>query len=114
MAELGFSYRTIPSLLALPPAIFATAATALGIVGIRQRDRARVPAIIGTTLGAADLIFNLSGLLVATVVFRVITSERASRAHAGPGRGTHPSRRAACCSTARHRKQARRHRAATR
>ena len=61
--EMDFSYRTIPYLMSLPPAILATSATALGIVGLLLRDRARVAAIIGTTLGVSHLIVGMAGVL---------------------------------------------------
>ena len=69
MAEMNWSYRTIPMLISLPPAILAIIATALGIVGLLLRDRARVPAIIGTTLGASHLIIGVAGLLGAMFLF---------------------------------------------
>lgn len=50
--NMDFSYRTLPRLMSLASAILATIATALGIIGLPMRDRARVPAIVGTTLGA--------------------------------------------------------------
>lgn len=61
--EMDFSYRTIPYLMSLPPAILATIATALGIVGLLLRDRTRVAAIIGTTLGVSHLIVGMAGVL---------------------------------------------------
>lgn len=39
--ELGVSYGMIPYLMSLPPAILATIATALGVVGLLMRDMAR-------------------------------------------------------------------------
>lgn len=60
--EMDFSYRTIPYLMSLPPAILATIATALGIVGLLLRDRTRSSAIIGTTLGVSHLIVTTAGL----------------------------------------------------
>lgn len=61
--ELGFSYGTIPYLMSLPPAILATIATALGIVGLLLHDRTRVAAIIGTTLGVSHLLVGMAGVL---------------------------------------------------
>lgn len=61
--EMDFSYGTIPYLMSLPPAILATIATALGIVGLLLRDRARVAAIIGTTLGVSHLLVGMAGVL---------------------------------------------------
>jgi hypothetical protein len=53
--KMDFSYRTIPYLMSLPPTILTTIATALGIIDPLLRHRARVPPIIGTTLGASKL-----------------------------------------------------------
>lgn len=62
LLETSFPYRSVPYLLSLPAAFFATSATVLGIVGLLLRDRARVPAVIGTTLGASHLIVNLPAM----------------------------------------------------
>lgn len=45
----------------IPPAIIATAATVLGIIGLLQRGRPRMTAAIGTTLGATYLVVGLAG-----------------------------------------------------
>ncbi|WP_422117852.1 hypothetical protein [Brachybacterium sp. UNK5269] len=63
LAELSFPYRSVPYLISLPPPILATIATALGIVGLLLRDRTRVAAIIGTTLGVSHLIVGMAGVL---------------------------------------------------
>jgi uncharacterized SAM-binding protein YcdF (DUF218 family) len=68
LAETGMSFRTIPFLFAIPQAVIAMIATALGVVGLLLRDRARVAAIIGTTLGASHLIVSLVGSLAAVLV----------------------------------------------
>lgn len=68
LAETGASYRTIPFLISLPPAILAVITTILGIIGLLIRDRTRVPAIIGTTLGASHLIVGVAGLVGAGAV----------------------------------------------
>lgn len=66
------SYQAIPLLFGVPQAIIAVIATALGIVGLLLRDRARVPAIIGTTLGASHRIVSLIEMLGAGVVTAVL------------------------------------------
>ena len=68
LAETGMSYRMIPLLISLPPAILAVVTTCLGIIGLLLRDRARVAAIIGTTLGTAHLVIGVAGLVGAGIV----------------------------------------------
>lgn len=68
LERTGMSYQAIPFLFGIPQAVLATIATALGIVGLLLRDRARVPAIIGTTLGASHLIVSLVGSLGGVLV----------------------------------------------
>ena len=68
LAKSGMSYQVIPLLFGIPQAVVAVIATALGIVGLLLRDRPRVPAIIGTTLGASHLISSVIGLLGAGIV----------------------------------------------
>ena len=72
LAETGMSYQAIPFLFGMPQAVLAVIATALGIVGLLLRDRTRVPAIIGTTLGASHLISSVIGLLGAGIVGAVL------------------------------------------
>lgn len=72
LERTGMSFSMIPLLFGLPQAILAAIATVLGIVGLLLRDRARVPAIIGTTLGASHLVISLTGLLGAGVVAAVL------------------------------------------
>jgi hypothetical protein len=66
------SYQVIPVLFGIPQAILATIATAAGVIGLLRWNRARVPAIIGTTLGASHLIASLLGLLGAGIVGAVL------------------------------------------
>lgn len=72
LAESGMSYQVIPLLFGIPQALLATIATAAGVIGLLLRDRARVPAIIGTALGASHLIVSLIGLLGAGIVGAVL------------------------------------------
>lgn len=68
LERTGMSYQAIPFLFGIPQAVIATIATALGIVGLLLRDRARVPVIIGTPLGASHLIVSLVGSLGGVLV----------------------------------------------
>lgn len=68
LERTGMSYQAIPFLFGIPQAVIATIATALGVVGLLLRDRARVPAIIGATLDASHLIVNLVGSLGGVLV----------------------------------------------
>lgn len=72
MERTGMSFRMVPLLFGVPQALLATIATVAGFVGLLLRDRARVPAIIGTTLGASHLVVSLIGLLGAGVVTTVL------------------------------------------
>lgn len=68
VAENRMSFRMIPLLISLPPAVLAVMTTVLGIIGLLVRGRARVAAIIGTTLGASHLIVGVAGLLGSGLV----------------------------------------------
>ncbi|MFD4007912.1 hypothetical protein ACFWQK_09310 [Brachybacterium paraconglomeratum] len=48
LERTGMSYQAIQFLFGIPQVVIGTIATALGVVGLLLRDRARVPAIIGT------------------------------------------------------------------
>lgn len=72
MAQTGIPFSAMPSLYLIPPAIVATIATALGIVGLLVRHRNRVAAIIGTTLGASHLVVGLVGIFGAQVVIAML------------------------------------------
>lgn len=61
-SEAGWSAVGIAmNVQALIGAGIALIATALGVVGLLQRDRGRTTAIIGTTLGASYLVTTLVG-----------------------------------------------------
>lgn len=68
LEQTGLSFDAIPFLISLPQAIIATIATVLGIIGLLLHDRARVPAIIGTALGASHLIVGVAGIVGAQLV----------------------------------------------
>lgn len=68
LERTGMSYQAIPYLFGIPQAVIATIATALGVAGRLLRDRARVPAIIGTTLDASHLMVSLVGSLGGVLV----------------------------------------------
>lgn len=59
-------------LLLIPQVLLATIATVTGIIGLRLRDRPRVAAIIGTTMGAYLLIAVLCGFVGSTLVKLVL------------------------------------------
>ncbi|MGP9536875.1 hypothetical protein ACT3SP_02630 [Brachybacterium sp. AOP43-C2-M15] len=64
----GLSYQLLPLLYAIPQAVIAVIATALGVVGLVLRDRPRAAAIIGTTLGASHLVVGLVGMVGSFLV----------------------------------------------
>lgn len=72
MERSGMSFRMVPLLFGIPQALLATIATVAGVIGLLLRDRARVPAIIGTTLGASHLAVSLVGVLGAGIVGAVL------------------------------------------
>lgn len=72
MERTGMSFRMVPLLFGIPQALLATITTAAGVIGLLLRDRARVPAIIGTTLGASHLLASLIGMLGAGIVGTVL------------------------------------------
>lgn len=59
----GVSFQSWFLFSAVSPAIIATAATVLGIIGLLLRGRPRMSAAIGTTLGATHLVVGVAGVL---------------------------------------------------
>lgn len=72
LARTGAPHQVIPLVISLPSAILAVIATVLGIVGLLLRDRNRIPAIIGTTLGASHLIAAVAGLIGSRIVVALL------------------------------------------
>lgn len=70
----GVPFRSWLLVSEIPPAIIATAATALGIIGLLLRGRPRMTAAIGTTLGATYLIIGLAGAFGSVVLAPAIAT----------------------------------------
>lgn len=68
LQDLNLPYSAISLVIAGPQAIVAALATVLGVIGLLLRERKRVAAIIGTTLGASHLLVMIVGMLGAGVV----------------------------------------------
>ena len=68
MDRTGLSFEAMALLYRVPQAGLAVLAAGLGIYGLLQWDRARVAAVIGTTLGASHLVIGVGGVLLSRVV----------------------------------------------
>ena len=67
LASVGSSYGIVSLLIMLPGLLLALVALGLGIGGLLQRDRSRVAAVIGTTLGASHLVLAGGGSLASAL-----------------------------------------------
>ncbi|WP_114855923.1 hypothetical protein [Brachybacterium sp. YJGR34] len=72
--QAGMSYRVVPLLITGPQVLLAIIAAVLGIIGLLLRDRPRVLALIGTTLGVSHLVVAVVGALASGVVAALLAA----------------------------------------
>lgn len=65
MESAATSYGVASMLIMIPGLLLALLALVLGVIGLLLRDRPRVAAIIGTTLGASHLLLAAGGALAS-------------------------------------------------
>lgn len=73
-AYYGVPFRSWLLVSVIPPAIIATAATVLGIIGLLLRGRPRMCAAVGTTIGATYLAVGVAGTLGSVVLAPAIAT----------------------------------------